>query len=222
MCTIWWSLIFIKSCPCPELIYRKFFRNQSYGEISTPAGSWGTGAFFEEQIATTGRLCAKLSHHPSTRNFKKTFFSFSVFFLSNFHSITISEGKVGFPWQVVLISVPITLPECMNRCTSCTSLARSSERLERVKYQWLSQGCVVTWICGEVQKMLLVDFGSYWLYICLEDIQSLNESFLLVAGTSTTYNLSFWIHEAPKNGTKSDPSVGIHRSGCSTPRVGVV
>lgn len=84
MCTIWWSLIFIKSCPCPELIYRKFFRNQSYGEISTPAGSWGTGAFFEEQIATTGRLCAKLSHHPSTRNFKKTFFSFSVFFLSNF------------------------------------------------------------------------------------------------------------------------------------------
>jgi len=37
--------------------------------------------------------------------------------------------------SVVLISVPITLPECMNRCTSCTSLARSSERLERVKYR---------------------------------------------------------------------------------------
>ena len=97
-----------------------------------------------------------------TRNFKKKeglfHFIFFRFFLSNFLPVTISEGKVGFRWQVVLISVPITLPECMNRCTSCTSLARSSERLERVKYRWLSQGCVVTWICGEVQKMFLVEW----------------------------------------------------------------
>lgn len=33
--------------------------------------------------------------------------------------------------SVVLISIPITMPECIKRCTSC-SLARSSERLERV------------------------------------------------------------------------------------------
>ena len=146
----------------------KFFRNQSYGEIST-AGSWGTGAFFEEQIATTGRLCAKLSHHPSTRNFQQKglfHFLFFRFFSLQFPLHHHLRGESGRnPWQVVLISVPITLPECMNRCTSCTSLARSSERLERVKYRWLSQGCVVTWICGEVQKMLLVDFGSYLVHI---------------------------------------------------------
>ncbi|CAK9034501.1 unnamed protein product [Durusdinium trenchii] len=40
--------------------------------------------------------------------------------------------------SVVLISIPITLPECMNRCTSCTSFGRGSERLDRervMKYQ---------------------------------------------------------------------------------------
>ena len=226
MCTIWWSLIFIKSCPCPELIYRKFFRNQSYGEISTPAGSWGTGAFFEEQIATTGRLCAKLSHHPSTRNFKKTFFSFSVFFLSNFPLHHHLRGESG-----------LSLAGCPYfRSNHIAWVHESMHFLYIFGPQLWTLGAreipmTFTGLCCDLDLWRSAEdvigwfwfiFGSYWFYICLEDIQSLNESFLLVAGTSTTYNLSFWIHEAPKNGTKSDPSVGIHRSGCSTPRVGVV
>lgn len=159
---------------------------------------------------------------------KKVFsiFSFSVFFSPIFHSITISEGKVGeipgrlslFPFQSHCLSawidaLPVHLwPAALNAWS-----AWNTDDFHRV----------VLWL-GSVEKcrrcywLILVNIGSYWFYICLEDIQSLNESFLLVAGTSTTYNLSFWIHEAPKNGTKSDPSVGIHRSGCSTPRVGVV
>ena len=111
-------------------------------------------------------LCAKLSHHPSTRNFKKRSFPFSLFPFSFLSPILSQRGKWLFAGQVVvLISVPITLPECMNRCTSCTSLARSSERLERVKYRWLSQ--VVCWL-GSVEKCrrcYWLDFGSYLVHI---------------------------------------------------------
>ena len=215
MCTTWRSLIFIKPCPCPELICRIFFRNQSYGEISTPAGSWGTGAFFEEQIATTGRLCAKLSHHPSTRNFKKRSFPFSLFPFF-FSPISSQRGKwlfAGrlslFPFQSHCLSawidaLPVHLwPAALNAWS-----AWNTDDFHRV----------VLWL-GSVEKCR----RCYWLvlvhiwFILVLYMFGRYSKFKRVihagtTGTSTTYNSCRFEFMKPQKWDQVRSKCCIHRS----------
>ena len=159
----------------------KFFRNQSYGEIST-AGSWGTGAFFEEQIATTGRLCAKLSHHPSTRNFQQKglfHFLFFRFFSLQFPLHHHLRGESGRnPWQVCPYF----------RSNHIAWVHESMHFLYIFGPQLWTLGAreipmTFTGLCCDLDLWRSAEdvigwfwfiFGSYWFYICLEDIQSLN------------------------------------------------
>ena len=84
-------------------------------------GSRGAGTVLEEQTAEARGLCRDLS-------------LCSAVILQIFPQLSPWEMISPVGWKVVLISISITLPECMNRCT-CTSFERA-DRERVMKYRW--------------------------------------------------------------------------------------